>query len=288
VAPRGHRKRRTQREIEQERLLQRGTDDHYQDVELYDFEYAERDDDRNWYLQFAQTQARSPILELGAGSGRISCPLAQAGHRVLALDRSRAMLDALRARLERERLGDSVEIITADMREIPLDDGTVGMVLAPFNTLMHLYTWQDLLACFREVARVLTPGGVFAFDVELPDLEWLGWNEEQRHAVTPFTHPTTGDRMIYSTNHRYDPDTQICHIRLFYDDAPPPGRRFVAPPTPRKFVHLAHRQLFPEELRLLVHAAGLELESHTGDFEGVSLGPGVQSQVVVCIKPPST
>jgi hypothetical protein len=91
--------------------------------------------------------------------------------------------------------------------------------------------------------------------------------------------------MVYSTNHRYDPESQVCHVRIYYDDAPPPGRRFVAPPQPRKLVHLAHRQIFPEELRMLVTMAGLLIESHTGDFEGVALGPGVQSQVVIASKP---
>lgn len=278
--------KRRARSAEHERLLQRGTDDHYQDTELYDFEYGDREEDVRWYRALARRREPStPILELGAGSGRITCPLASDGHRVIALDRMESMLAALRTNLEQEGLEDQVEIVEGDMRQLPLPDDSVALAIAPFNTLMHLYTWQDLLACFREVARVLAPGGAFAFDVELPDLEWLTWDPDERHAVTPFTHPRTGKRLIYSTNHRYDPHTQICHIRIFYDDAPPPGRRFEPPARARKLVHLAHRQVFPEEARLLVHAAGLTLAEHTGDFHGISLGPGVQSQVVVCTKP---
>lgn len=279
-------KRRARAQAEHERLLQRGTDDHYKDTELYDFEYADREDDVRWYRALARRRdPATAILELGAGSGRITCPLAREGYRVLALDRMGPMLDALRSRLAAEGLSDAVDPISADMRELPLSDDTVDLVIAPFNTLMHLYTWQDLLTCFREVARVLRPGGAFAFDIELPDLEWLTWDPEERHAVTPFTHPSTGERLIYSTNHHYDPGTQVCHIRIFYDVAPPRGRRFVPPPVPRTLVHLAHRQIFPEEARLLVHAAGLSLEEHTGNFHDISLGPAVQSQVVVCTKP---
>lgn len=277
---------RAKRQAEQERLLRRGTDDHYRDTELYDFEYGDRDYDVDWYCGLADERApATAILELGAGSGRITCPLVEAGHRVIALDRMGPMLDALRTRIAERSWTDQVQPIEADMRTLPLPDGSVELVIAPFNTLMHLYTWKDLRACFREVARVLTPGGAFAFDVELPDLEWLTWDPDKRHAVTPFVHPSTGQRLIYSTNHRYDPQTQVCHIRIFYDDAPPKGRRFVAPPRPRTLVHLAHRQIFPEEVRLLVDTAGLQLLEHTGDFDGISLGPAVQSQVVVCTKP---
>ena len=101
-------------------------------------------------------------------------------------------------------------------------------MIAPFNVLMHLYSWQHLLACFREVHRVLEPGGRFAFDVLLPDFEWLRWDPNERHAVTRFTHPRTGEKLIYSTNHEYDPNTQICHIRIYYDDASARAVRRVA------------------------------------------------------------
>ena len=276
------------RDVEHERLLARGTVEHYLDTELYDFEYEEREDDREWYRAVARAQApTAPILELGAGTGRITRPLATDGHTMLALDSMPSMLAALQARIAAEGLDGSITPIEGDMRELPLDDASVGMVIAPFNALMHLYTWSDLLACFHEVSRVLEPEGLFAFDVELPDIHWLAWDPDDRYAITPFTHPSTGERLIYSTNHTYDPSSQVCHVRIYYDAAPPPGRTFKAPAKPRKLVHLAHRQIFPEELRLLVSTAGLELRSHTGDFEDVSLGPSVQSQVLLCTKPSS-
>ena len=56
------------------------------------------------------------------------------------------------------------------------------------------------------------------------------------------------------------------------------------PAKPKKLVHLAHRQIFPEEIRGLVAQAGLSLESLTGDFLGITLRTGVQSQVAVCTK----
>ncbi len=272
--------------MERQRLLHRGTEDHYVDTALYDQEYDDRDEDVEWYRSFVGERApTTAVLELGAGTGRIACPVAQDGHRVIALDRMATMLDGLRQRAAQQGLSESIEVIEADMRELPLPDASVSVVIAPFNALMHLYTWRDLLACLREVARVLQPGGVLAFDVELPDPEWLNWDPDERHAVTPFVHPTTGERLIYSTNHRYDARTQICHVRIFYDDPPPRGRKFVAPAKPRSLVHLAHRQIYPQELELLVDTAGLILLSHTGDFRGISLGPGVQSQVVVATKP---
>jgi SAM-dependent methyltransferase len=281
-------KPRPSAEEERQRLLTRGTDDHYQDAELYDFEYRERDEDIEWYREFAADEP-GPILELGAGSGRITMPLAGDGHEVIALDRMPAMLARLRHKLTIDAdLAKQVRVMEADMTDIPLRPSSVGTVISPFNALMHLYRWDQLLACFRQVRRVLRPGGAFAFDVQLPDTEWLVWDPDVRHAVTYFTHPRTGARMVYSTNHEYDPATQVCHVRLYYDDAPPRGRKFNArnpPEKPRAMAHLAHRQIFPEELRALVDAAGLELESVGGDFEGGALRRGCEVQLVVCRKP---
>ncbi len=279
---------RRARERELAELLDRGTHEHYVDPLLYDFEYADQRDDVEWYCAVADERgAGRPILELGAGSGRIAIPIAMAGHRLIALDRMPAMLDHLFAKLDAlRRVGEPVagEItrLEAEMSAIPLPDASVGLVLAPFNVLMHLYSWRELLRCFQEVARVLEPGGSFAFDVLLPDFDWLRWDPNERHAVTHFEHPRTGETLIYSTNHEYDPATQICHIRIYYDDArkglEPRGR-------PKQIVHLAHRQIFPEEIRMLAGLVGLEIESHTGDFMDLRLSHDVEVQVVLCRKP---
>ena len=290
-------------------LLRHGTMDHYADAELYDFEYRDRVDDILWYRSFARralttttsaspgsldrSSARRRVLELGAGTGRVTLPLLADGHAVTALDRLRSMLDTLEhkharalaaATAEGARLG-PLEVVLGDMRALPFDDASFELVLAPFNTLQHLYEAQDLLACAREVRRVLKPGGRFAFDVMLPDLDWLLWDADRRHGVTEFIHPRTAQRMIYSTNHVYDHHTQVCHIRIYYDMAPPPGVEFTPPATPLSTVHLAHRQIFPEELRALISTAGLVLERLDGDFRGRRLGPDVESMLAICARP---
>ena len=280
---------RRARERELAELLDRGTTDHYVDPLLYDFEYTDQNDDVDWYGALADERAVGrKILELGAGSGRIAIPIAMAGHHLIALDRMQPMLDHLFAKLDAlaaagEPVAGCIEPLIADMSATRLPDESVGLVIAPFNCLMHLYTWKQLLSCFREVYRVLEPGGSFAFDVLLPDFDWLRWDPDERHAVSHFEHPRTGQTLIYSTNHEYDPATQICHIRIYYDDAKSGGLRPRVKPL--ETVHLAHRQIFPEEIRMLAGLVGFEIESHTGDFLDLSLNHDVEVQVVLCRKP---
>lgn len=268
-------------------LLGRGTTDHYEDPDLYDFEYRDHRNDVRWYRDLARERGTNlRVLELGAGTGRITLPLAADGHRVTAVDRMQPMLDGLARKLAGQpALARHIEPVLGDITALPLGDAAFDLVIAPFNVLMHLYRWQDLLACFREVARVLVPGGSFALDVLLPDLEWLGWDPDERHAVTYFEHPRTGASLVYSTNHTYDPSTQVCHVRIYYDDAPKRPRAFKPPPTPLRVVHLAHRQIFPEELRALISTAGLELVSHTSNFRGGPISDGTDAQTVIARKP---
>lgn len=268
-------------------LLRHGTSDHYVDAALYDFEYKDRICDVAWYReQLGPEPIR--VLEIGAGSGRITLPLLGDGHTVTALDRMGSMLERLQENLVEqmnagslpEDAGEHLEASLGDMRKLPFAHASFDWVIAPFNSLMHLYTTEDLQACFTEVARVLRPGGRFALDVLLPDFDWLMWDPEERHSVTPFVDPTSGEKMIYSTNHTYDYETQVCHIRLYYDSASTWG----LPSPGGKIVHLAHRQIFPEELRLLLRASGFEIERLTGDFDGGPLAIETESQSCVCRK----
>ncbi len=271
---------------ELERLLDRGTEDHYLDPVLYDFEYGDETEDIEWYLsQVAQHAPGGPILELGAGTGRIALPLAEAGHEILALDRMSEMLDHLVEKSDALPVAarSNLEPILGDMTELPLEDESVQMVIAPFNALMHLYDWRQLHRCFQEAFRVLEPGGTFAFDVLLPDIEWLTLPPDERHCVTRFEHPQSGEKMVYSTNHTYDHATQVCHIRIYYDRDT--GKKFRPPKRPLKLVHLAHRQIFPEEIRALLGLVGFDEPEMTGDFRSHGLDAETEAQCIVAHKP---
>src|SRR5436189_2242504 len=82
-------------------IVDAGSREHYADAALYDYEYRRRRADVTFYRELARGRlgTHGHILELGAGSGRVTVPLARAGYHVVALDQSAAMLDGLRARI---------------------------------------------------------------------------------------------------------------------------------------------------------------------------------------------
>jgi SAM-dependent methyltransferase len=278
-----------------EDLVDAGSREHYDDAALYDYEYRRRRADVTFYRELARRRGAARVLELGAGSGRVTIPLARDGHEVVAVDRSRAMLERLRARVATlpEAVARRITIIEGDLRDFdvtaPPFGGAAGgaqvptvdagarfpLAIAAFNVIEHLYTRGEVTACLRRVCAHLEGGGVFAFDVQMPDLAWLLRDPCKRWARTRFTDPTTKRAMLYSTNHDYDPVGQIALIRLYYEPADGRG--------PTRIVKLSQRKFFPAELEALVANAGLRVIERYGDFAGKPLDGAAESQVVVAI-----
>ena len=126
-----------------------------------------------------------PILDVGAGTGRVARDLAARGHEVVALDRDPDLIAALK-----ERAGDlPLRAVVQDARAIDLPD-RFALVIVPMQTIQLLNGTEERLALLRGVAAHLRPGGRFAaaladalegFDADydappLPDvLERDGW-----------------------------------------------------------------------------------------------------------------
>jgi len=111
-------------------------------------------------------EGRGRALEVGAGSGRITLPLAARGIPLAAVDLSRPMLE----QLQRNAGGRApFPVAVADGLALPFPSGAFGASLTCH--VLHLVAgWQGFLA---EVVRVVRPGGVVLFDLgsEPPEIQ---------------------------------------------------------------------------------------------------------------------
>jgi SAM-dependent methyltransferase len=107
-------------------------------------------------------------LELGIGTGRIALPLTQRGVPVHGIDLSQAMVARLRAKPG----GDSIGVTIGDFASTTVE-GSFSVAYLVFNTIENLTTQAAQVACFRNVAAHLEPGGCFVIEVVVPDLQRL-------------------------------------------------------------------------------------------------------------------
>ncbi len=107
-------------------------------------------------------------LELGIGTGRIALPLAARGLEVHGIDLSQAMV----AKLREKPGGEEIPVAIGDFATTRVD-GAFSLAYLVFNTIGNLTTQAEQVACFRNVAAHLEPGGCFVIEVGVPELRRL-------------------------------------------------------------------------------------------------------------------
>jgi SAM-dependent methyltransferase len=108
----------------------------------------------------ARLAGNGAALELGIGTGRIALPLAERGVPVHGIDLSSEMV----VRLREKPGGDTIPVAIGDFATTRVD-GTFSLVYLVFNTIMNLTTQDEQVACFRNAAAHLEPGGHFLIEV---------------------------------------------------------------------------------------------------------------------------
>lgn len=245
----------------------------YERPRYYDHAFRSHRRDVAYYVGLAK-RARGPVLELGAGTGRITLALARAGVAVTAVDRSRHMLERARERAaalphaQRARL----QLLRADLRRLHLDR-RFDLILAPFNLFMHMYTRADLERALLAIREHLVPGGKLAFDVLMPDLGVLRRDPSRYYRCRPVFDPSDGHRYAYAEQFDYDPVAQLQTVGMHFQRLDKPSEEHV--------ITLMLRYYFPAELQALLHYNGFRVLSHRGDFAGAALDANCESQVVV-------
>ena len=126
------------------------------EVLWHDLECGGYDLDLPLWRELADREG-SPILDIGAGTGRVALDLARRGHEVVALDRSAELLDALRDRAA----GLAITTVAADARDFAIDR-RFPIVVVPMQTLQLLDGPDGRARCLACVREHLAPGGLLA------------------------------------------------------------------------------------------------------------------------------
>ncbi|HSZ40898.1 MAG TPA: class I SAM-dependent methyltransferase [Trebonia sp.] len=201
-------------------------------------------------------------LEFAIGTGRVAVPLAERGVPVTGIELSRPMIGRLREKADEE----TIPVIAGDMTTARAP-GEYALVYLVFNTISNLLTQKEQVACFRNAARHLTPGGRFVIELWVPELRKL---------------PPGQPGLIYKAEpgyiglDTYDVLTQHIVSHHFRFGEGRQARLFRSP----------HRYIWPAELDLMGQLAGFELESRHADWLGGDFTAESRSHVSVYRLPP--
>jgi hypothetical protein len=183
-------------------------------------------------------------LELAIGTGRVAIPLAARAIHVEGLDLSAAMI----AQMRRKPGGDVIPAVVADMTTARLGR-TFGLVYLVFNTIGNVTSQEGQVAVFETASAHLHGGGCFVVEVGVPDLQRLPFGERFR----PFT---------VSQRHlgidEYDVVTQGLVSHHYRQREEGSGLSLRSIPF---------RYVWPAELDLMAHIAGLRLRHRWGDWD---------------------
>ncbi len=234
--------------------------------------------DVEWYRQKATT-CNGPVLELGAGTGRVTLAIADSGVSIHALDASEPMLQALTAKLASrpEEVRRRVTVVTADMRTFELPE-RFALVIAPFRAFLHNVTRDDRLACLDRVRQHLRPGGRLAFNVFHPSLEYMAQHAGPLAGVWRWagTVPLpAGGFVVRSEANRYDTVRQIVHSLHRYEEYAGDGT------LERTSIHrLDLAYLYPADIREMLIQAGFDDIRISGGFSDRPLSNDMDELVV--------
>lgn len=251
-----------------------GNLEEFQDPVNYDLEEIPGSEERIAMIREAVSRQGATTLELACGTGIVTLPLAAAGQLATGVDLSLPMLEHARAKAAAMGLGARTSWFHADARHVRLPDRFASAVLTG-NAFQAFLTEADQLALLATVHGHLEPGGLFVFETRNPSghplqdiTDWEPWFEYRS---------AEGHRVRVGGTQRWDAATRVLHWTT--------ERRWAAASTGeplRRTAHIACRFTLPDELAMLLAAAGFSIERQFGDWDGAPLTESSPEIVTFC------
>jgi SAM-dependent methyltransferase len=248
--------------------------EHYPDffARFYDLIYSRlrSDVDTDYFLERIAA-SKGPVLEVGTGTGRFFAEALKRGADVYGIDTSQAMLNVLKTKLDNESFA---RVSQQDIRSF-LFPFSFDLIIAPFRVFMHLITKEDQMAALQHVYNNLNSGGIFIFDLYIPNPQLLATGMQDAMDFEGEYAPGNVIRRFVTSDN--DLIEQVNHIAM----------RFEWNEGEKHFSSTWNSELrffFRHELEYLLRASPFPDWTIYGDYKGSPLTKASREFVVVCRK----
>lgn len=219
---------------------------------FYDIEHEDFAGDIQFYRQYIQA---GPVLEIGAGTGRLMRPLLDAGWEVWGIDPSGPMLERARHRVSGCARAHLIQQ-SAEHLNLPMRFETV---ILPLNTLSHLGSLDAQIAALAAIRRHANPGGMLIVDQSNPlSMADRGGAGEVRKRLSR----TVGATSLSGWSAVWDDEgEQMLNAHLWYDSTEESGI------VSRTETTLLLRYLYRFELELLLRLSAFSVSEIHGSYD---------------------
>ncbi|HWE60827.1 MAG TPA: class I SAM-dependent methyltransferase, partial [Chloroflexota bacterium] len=228
--------------------------------------------DLPFWLALARREAPRRVLEIGAGTGRLTIPLARegarSGFRVTGVEAEAPMLRRAQERraAEPDAVREALQLVAGDVRSLDLAE-QFDLALLPYGVAHHLLEIEDQVAAWRAVRRHLRRDGLLCVDLNMPEPTLLACAVDgSARSVDMDVDDHQGHHLRRSVASRYSLSRQLLMHAYRYESDQPGGERHCYRSD------FAMHVFFPREVQLLCLLTGYRVEQLNGSYEGEPFG----------------
>jgi SAM-dependent methyltransferase len=225
-------------------------------ADLYDV-YVPATDDIPFFVNESQ-KCSGEVLELMAGTGRVSLPLIEAGITLTCVDISGELLAILRDKLAQRSL--AADIYQADVCELDLGK-QFDLVLIPFNSFAHLVSSEDQRRALERIRQHLTPNGRLILTLGNPTKRRASVDGKLRLFRKYSRGDGQGTLLLWLLENFSSTDDRVVEMSEFFEEYDARGIL-----QSKRLMELRFRLTTKEEFEELAKLASFEVTALYGDY----------------------
>ncbi|MGE8207283.1 class I SAM-dependent methyltransferase [Heyndrickxia sp. NPDC080065] len=246
----------------------------YDDPILYDKENELFMPEIPFLLKWA-TKKQGPIIDIACGTGRVTIPLAQKGHKLVGVDIHKGMLN--HAKKKADELNLQIDWTEQDCTKLDLKIKS-NLVYSVGNSFQHFLTNESQDGLLTSINKSLEIEGIFIFGTRFPSVEEL-LQPSTEEFWRSYTDNETLNTVDLFTISDYDSLNQIQHyttIRRYKNNA--------GEILKEKRTNISLRYVFPKEMERILIAHGFEISHLFSDWKETPITNESYEMIYVCRK----
>lgn len=225
-------------------------------ADLYDT-FVQTDIDIPFFLEEARN-TNGELLELMAGTGRVTLPLVEAGIQVTCIDNAPQMLTILNEKLERRHLAADVRLMHA--RHLALDK-QFNLIIIPFHAFPEITDVADQQQTLTRIHQHLADNGRFICTLHNPKVRLRSVDGQLRLIANKMLPGGAGNRLLVWLHQTYDPASKLVTAMEFFEEYDDKALLIARRCAEIRF-HVLEKLTFEH----LIQQAGFEVVQLYGDY----------------------